>query len=133
MRTKSLFSVGVGLILAMLLSMACNSKKPESKEVKVPGYLSARAELYETNPRQANLEWFKDAKFGLFMHYGLYSILEDGEWIQLRHDPPIPVSEYDTLKNVFTAEHFDADFITDLALDGRDEIHQYHQQTSRQF
>jgi alpha-L-fucosidase len=50
------------------------------------------------------------------MHYGLYSILEDGEWIQLRHDPPIPVSDYDTLKNVFTAENFDADFITDLAI-----------------
>jgi alpha-L-fucosidase len=116
MLTKSSLSVAIGLILAILFSVACTGKKPESKEVKVPGYLSGHAELYKTNPRQANLEWFKDAKFGLFMHYGLYSILEDGEWIQLRHDPPIPVSDYDTLKNVFTAENFDADFITDLAI-----------------
>lgn len=116
MRTKSSLNVGVGLILAILFSVTCNSKKPESKEVKVPGYLSDYAELYKTNPRKANLEWFKDAKFGLFMHYGLYSILEDGEWIQLRHDPPIPVSDYDTLKNVFSAENFDADFIADLAI-----------------
>lgn len=117
MLTKSSLSIVFGFILAILFSVACNSKKTESKEVKIPGYLSEYAELYKTNPRQANLEWFQDAKFGLFMHYGLYSILEDGEWIQLRHDPPIPVSDYDTLKNVFTAENFDADFITDLALE----------------
>lgn len=104
-------------ILLTVLFFYCRPKKEKSAEVKIPNYLSDYAELYKTDPRNANLEWFKDAKFGLFMHYGLYSILEDGEWIQLRHDPPIPVRDYDTLKNVFTAEKFDPDFITDLALE----------------
>ena len=26
-------------------------------------------------------EWFKDAKFGMFIHWGVYSVLGDGEWV----------------------------------------------------
>jgi alpha-L-fucosidase len=37
------------------------------------------------------------------------------EWVQLKEK--IPVAEYAKLKDKFTAENFDADFITDLALD----------------
>ena len=35
-------------------------------------------------PSDENLEaraWFKDARFGLFIHWGVYSILGDGEWV----------------------------------------------------
>ena len=35
-------------------------------------------------PSAANLEarqWFRDAKFGLFIHWGVYSVLGDGEWL----------------------------------------------------
>jgi alpha-L-fucosidase len=35
-------------------------------------------------PAQENLksrEWFQDAKFGLFIHWGVYSVLGDGEWV----------------------------------------------------
>lgn len=56
----------------------------------------------------------RNAKFGLFMHYGVYSLLGRGEWVQLRDT--IPVAEYGKLKNQFTAKNFDADKITDLAL-----------------
>src|SRR5260370_40066541 len=34
-------------------------------------------------PTPANLEartWFQDAKFGMFIHWGVYSELGDGEW-----------------------------------------------------
>ena len=26
-------------------------------------------------------EWFQDAKFGLFIHWGVYSVLGRGEWV----------------------------------------------------
>ena len=26
-------------------------------------------------------EWFQDAKFGMFIHWGVYSVLGDGEWV----------------------------------------------------
>lgn len=51
----------------------------------------------------------------MFIHYGLYSLLEKGEWVQLRDT--IPVSEYARLKDKFTAENFDAGEITRLAVD----------------
>lgn len=67
-----------------------------------------------TNERHARLEWFRNAKFGLFMHYGLYSLLGRGEWVQLKEK--IHVDDYEKLKDRFTAENFDADRVTDLAL-----------------
>ncbi|MBN2864352.1 MAG: alpha-L-fucosidase [Bacteroidales bacterium] len=36
-------------------------------------------------PAQENLkarEWFQDAKFGLFIHWGVYCLPGDGEWVQ---------------------------------------------------
>ncbi len=81
----------------------------------VPAHLRGYEEQFQENPRGASLAWFQDAEFGLFMHYGLYSILGHGEWVMLREK--IPVAEYAKLKDQFTAERFDADFITDLAID----------------
>ncbi len=80
-----------------------------------PSYLKDVAELYNANPREAALEYFRQAKFGLFIHYGLYSLLGRGEWVQLRE--LIRVKEYEKLAARFSAEGFDADFITDMALD----------------
>jgi len=90
----------------------------------VPSYLRGYEDLYAKNPRKAAKQWFDDADFGLFIHYGLYSLAEGywgevhsrpAEWLQLR--AKIPVKEYAKLADRFTAENFDADFITDLALD----------------
>jgi alpha-L-fucosidase len=86
-----------------------------AKDIAVPAYLKEYADLYRRDPRAAALAWFANAKFGLFMHYGIYSILADGEWVQLRR--PVPLGEYEKLKEQFTAKAFDADFITDMALD----------------
>lgn len=58
-------------------------------------------------------QWFRDAKFGLFIHYGLYSLLGKGEWVQYRS--LIPIAEYAKLKERFTAAKFDAPAIATLA------------------
>jgi alpha-L-fucosidase len=78
-----------------------------------PSYLKEYEKQWDENPRAAALQWFRDAKFGLFVHYGLYSLLGRHEWVQFRER--IPVAEYAKLKERFTAEKFDADFLTDLA------------------
>ena len=95
------------LTLAMGIH-ACNNG-PDA-----PSYLGNYEDAFNTDPRAANLEWFQEAKYGMFIHYGLYSQLEKGEWVQLRDT--IPVAEYAKLKDTFTAEHFDAEMITDLAI-----------------
>ena len=63
--------------------------------------------------------WFTQAKFGLFIHWGLYSLLAGeykgkktdriAEWIM--NDLDIPVEEYETLAEKFFPENFDADWI----------------------
>ena len=81
----------------------------------LPNYLRGYEALYATDPRRAALTWFKQAKYGLFLHYGLYSLLGRHEWVQLNEK--IPVSEYEKLADDFTAERFEANAIADLAVD----------------
>jgi alpha-L-fucosidase len=50
--------------------------------------------------------WFEDAKFGLFIHWGVYSLLGKGEWV-MDHDK-IPISEYAKLPPRFNPMRFDA-------------------------
>jgi len=81
----------------------------------IPSYLTDYADLYRQAPRAAAIQWFRDAKYGLFLHYGLYSILGRHEWVQFREK--IPVAEYAKLADQFTAEGFDAERIASFATD----------------
>ena len=70
-----------------------------------------------------NREFFKQAKFGMFIHWGLYS-LPAGEWKGQRTEFPgewimtynrIPVKEYEELAKVFNPIYFDAEEWVKLA------------------
>jgi alpha-L-fucosidase len=52
--------------------------------MNIPSYLKCQADTFKTDPRAAALEWFRDAKYGLFLHYGLCSLLGRHEWVQLK-------------------------------------------------
>ncbi|MBQ8403507.1 MAG: alpha-L-fucosidase [Clostridia bacterium] len=56
---------------------------------------------------------FEEMGFGMFIHYGLYSQLGRGEWVQ--HIEKIPKEEYIKLASTFTAENFDAKKIVKTA------------------
>ncbi len=45
------------------------------------------------------MQWWREAKFGMFIHWGLYSILGRGEWVMAIED--IPVEEYEQLAKQF--------------------------------
>ena len=49
---------------------------------------------------------FQDAKFGIFLHWGLYSMLGSGEWTMTNRD--INYREYAKLANAFYPHDFDA-------------------------
>jgi alpha-L-fucosidase len=69
--------------------------------------LSTAAEP-EYRPAPENLAaraWFQDAKFGLFVHWGLYAQLGDGEWVLNNHK--MPVAEYEKLAPTFNPTAFD--------------------------
>jgi alpha-L-fucosidase len=84
------------------------------RKPQVPSYLRGYEASYAADPRAAALKWFREAKVGLFMHYGIYSQLKQDAWVQ--YFKKIPVAEYAKLKDTFDPAKFDADFITDLAL-----------------
>ena len=68
---------------------------------------SVRAQSYQ--PTAANLEArrsFQDAKFGLFIHWGVYSVLSDGEWVM--NNRRIPARDYEKLPALFNPTEFDA-------------------------
>ena len=59
---KRVFSTLIVVVLLLNLSMA------QEKYTPAPENLEAR-------------KWFRDASFGLFIHWGVYSVLGDGEWV----------------------------------------------------
>jgi len=114
-RRQFLINMGLSSTALSLPTYAWSSQPGASTTSSIPSYLESYEDRYAIDPRGAALEWFDDARFGLFMHYGLYSLLGRHEWVQ--HREKISVAEYAKLKDRFTAENFDAGFITDLALD----------------
>src|SRR5580658_8416076 len=68
---------------------------------------AGQAQTYR--PSEANLkarQWFQDAKFGLFIHWGVYSVLGDGEWVM--NNKKMSIAEYEPVAARFNPTDFDA-------------------------
>lgn len=50
--------------------------------------------------------WYQDAKFGLFIHWGPSSVLQDGEWVM--NNRGIRAADYESLVPSFNPTKFDA-------------------------
>jgi len=67
--------------------------------------------------KEERMEWWRDARFGMFIHWGLYAVPAGewkgekvpgiGEWIMQR--AKIPVAEYEKLAGQFNPVKFDAE------------------------
>src|SRR6266699_1152190 len=63
-------------------------------------------EVYAPSPENLKArEWFQDAKFGMFIHWGVYSVLGDGEW--MTETRPIRGADYAKLPAFFNPIKFD--------------------------
>lgn len=69
--------------------------------------LRAQAPEVIAAERVAAREWYRDAKFGLFIHWGVYSLLGSGEWVMQNRG--IRVAEYEWLASTFNPVRFDAE------------------------
>jgi len=65
----------------------------------VPDYTPPAENLAQRNK-------FQDLKFGLFIHWGIYSVLGDGEWVMRVKN--IPYNNYKRLADFFNPQEFDA-------------------------
>ncbi len=87
-------------IISALIILSVLSAKSQEGYTPSPGNLEAR-------------EWFQNAKFGLFIHWGVYSQLAGGgesnvaEWIM--QQKRIPVQQYERLPSFFNPTQFDAE------------------------
>ena len=100
-------------LTALAASVACGN--PSNQTNETPLFLAGYEETYAADPRQAALDWFRQAKLGLSVRYGVYSQLGRGDYVQF--DDKIPPSEYFKLKQNFNPDRFEAERIVDLALE----------------
>jgi alpha-L-fucosidase len=61
------------------------------------------------------IRWFYEARFGMFVHFGLYSLLGRGEWAMYHEE--IPRDDYSKLTADFNPHLFDAEDWVQLAQD----------------
>jgi len=112
MKPARAFRLSAGL-LALGLTAAAAPSAPQAPAPDSP------------EAKQARLAWFKEAKYGLFIHWGLYAIPAGewkgkyvpgiGEWIMNR--AKIPVAEYEQLAKQWNPVKFDAEAWVKLAQD----------------
>ena len=60
----------------------------------------------QTKAVKPDVKWFEDARFGMFVHFGPYSVLGDGEWVM--NNRPIKTNEYKRLQDFFNPQEFSA-------------------------
>jgi len=62
---------------------------------------------YQPSPQNLkSREWFQQARFGMFIHWGIYNLLGDGEWVMQEHHLTGP--QYEQLAAQFYPTKFDA-------------------------
>lgn len=73
----------------------------------VGAFVHGQAQSYQPSPQNlAARRQFQDNKFGMFVHWGVYSLLGQGEWVMNNRN--IGVKEYRRLRQVYNPQHFDA-------------------------
>ena len=83
--------------------------------VRAANAVSKNAVSELTERTDARMQWWREAKFGMFIHWGLYAVpagvyngkrVGGGEWIMNR--ATIPVKEYARYAEQFNPTNFDA-------------------------
>ena len=101
-------------IAAFMLITACQQKKQQDTKASLE---DPKNYLDETEAeKEASVEWWKDARFGMFIHWGLYAVPAGeykgdqvegiGEWIM--NSLNIPIDEYEQFAKKFNPTKYDA-------------------------
>ncbi|HQT90531.1 MAG TPA: alpha-L-fucosidase [Candidatus Kryptobacter bacterium] len=93
------------LILPILLAFALLLQPAEPQ----------RAVAQTETPQQARMQWWVDARFGMFIHWGIYAIPAKGEWYM--SNGHVPRAEYEKYAKEFDPTEFNADEWAKIAHD----------------
>jgi len=104
---NALFPVQITLLIILFLLSNCKNMVNNNGKVGTVNIIE----------KEKAIEWWKDARFGMFIHWGLYSI-PAGTWKDNAHDEgysewimfdeKIPVKEYEKLTEQFNPAGFNA-------------------------
>ncbi|HEX9563149.1 MAG TPA: alpha-L-fucosidase [Gemmatimonadaceae bacterium] len=72
----------------------------------LPASLAAQGDSTVPAERLAARDWYRDARFGMFIHWGVYSQMGQGEWVMQNREIPVPT--YEWLASNFNPARFDA-------------------------
>ena len=95
------------IVFILLLNISCKQESKKSEEIT----------------DEQRMEWWSDARFGMFIHWGIYSVpagtykgevqRNSAEWIMNRGQ--IPIAEYEKYADQFNPTKFNADEFVALA------------------
>jgi alpha-L-fucosidase len=115
----------VNFLIAMGLTMLISNCKVHAQDLKgdelksMEKYVSIKGKNGIVVPglrlSPEKMKWWQDAKFGMFIHWGLYAIEGKGEWTMF--NDKISAEEYAKLSDKFNPQHFDADVWAKVAKD----------------
>jgi alpha-L-fucosidase len=98
-----------GLLVAACLVAAAAPAAADVRSDDAPPASSHRP----STANQVARDWFQDARFGMFIHWGVYSVPARGEWV-MEHEH-ISVGEYEKFAPPFNPTQFSAQEIVALA------------------
>jgi alpha-L-fucosidase len=100
-RRQWLQTTGAGL--AALAATPVLGAAPAAADTDAAGQTAATAPTLPdigAPTRAKRMQWWHEARFGMFIHWGLYSVLGRHEWVM--ENEGIPVKEYEQLATKFT-------------------------------
>ncbi len=116
---RKIVSTSVFLSFAMIVVGAFGQNSNDNSDSVKPGHSeSQRDEADATHEKSLDqrMAWWRDARFGMFIHWGIYSVpagVWDGkptprtaEWIM--YNVSIPIQDYEPLAKQFNPRKFDA-------------------------
>lgn len=83
----------------LIFTLLCSLLGAQQYDYPMPDYTPSKGNL-------ENRSAFQDKKFGMFIHWGTYSVLGDGEWVKFQQR--IPSEKYRRLTKFFNPIDFDA-------------------------
>src|SRR5438309_3661260 len=84
--------VGTGASLLTLAASANTTAAPAESQ-------AAKSSAPEESDRERRMQWWHEARFGMFIHWGLYSVLGRHEWSMEQEGIGVP--EYEKLAKQF--------------------------------
>ena len=93
------FEFEPGVVPPGLDAIGIEERYPEKKGeiTNSPRYIRIRAA--DWGPEKDRFTWFDEARFGMFIHWGIYAVPADGEWYMNRKK--MPASEYNKFADSF--------------------------------